>query len=236
MNLLLTRPINESEALAEQLRKQNFNVYIDPLMNVKFLPIEPDNFSKYQAIILSSGNAVKAIDNINIENNFPIFTVGNRTANLVKMTGKTNVISADGDENILSELIINELVPDNGPLLYLCGVHITGKLSEILIKKGFQVISLEVYRMDAALDLSDKSKNLLNSGSIDFIPFYSARSAIIFKRLISKAGMDNTLATITALCLSTAIKKELASLNWKEIMIAKRPTQSDLFKLIKIDL
>ncbi|MEZ5757741.1 MAG: uroporphyrinogen-III synthase [Emcibacteraceae bacterium] len=236
MNLLLTRPINESNELAEQLRRQNITVYIDPLMTVKYLPVEPDNFFKYQAIILTSGNAVKTIDYINIEKNFPIYTVGNKTANLVKMTGQSNVISADGDEKTLSDLIINNLDPENGPLLYLCGVHRTGKLSETLINKGFQVTSLEVYRMDAASDLSDNSKNLLNSGSIDFIPFYSARSAIIFKRLIRNAGLGNTLASITALCLSPAIRKELESLSWKEIMTAKKPTQSDLFKLIKIDL
>ncbi|HPF46054.1 MAG TPA: uroporphyrinogen-III synthase [Emcibacteraceae bacterium] len=236
MNLLLTRPLNESKALAEQLRRQNITVYIDPLMSVKYLPIEPDIITNHQAIILTSGNAVKALEYFDIENDFPIYTVGNKTANLVKMAGQTNVISADGDEKILSDLIKNELSPDNGPLLYLCGVHRTGKLAETLINEGFQVKCQEVYRMDAVSELNESSKILLNSRAIDFIPFYSARSAIIFKRLISTAGMDNTLATITALCLSPAIKKELSSLSWKEIITAKRPTQSDLFKLIKIDL
>lgn len=232
MRLLLTRPLGDSKRTAQLLRQTNIDVHIDPLMRVESLGMPKNNLGEYQALIFTSANGVRAFCVKNIKCTLPIFVVGNNTRDVALQNGLEPVISADGDVKKLSDTIISTLTPSDGPLLYQTGEHIAGTLVKDLERAGFRVIHQKTYAVVAAQSLSNDTKSLLKKGSIDYIPFYSPRSALIFKELIEAADLQNTLAKVSALCISPAVEKIISTLGWEKILTAQKPTQENMFELI----
>lgn len=236
MRILLTRPIEQSQQLATLLNEKDIEVEICPLMTIYDINCDEINDRDYRAIIFTSSNSLRFYDLSAFDKDVLIFTVGNKTASKVLALGFENVISADGDLEKLSETIKNNVSPTEGPLLYVRGQHIAGRLGDDLIAAGYEVFEKIVYETRALPALDEKVIKLLLQGDIDFIPFYSQRSALIFNELIMQADLKNALANVSALCISANVAKEIGSLPWKKIMISDRPTQKDIFKLIAIDI
>jgi uroporphyrinogen-III synthase len=236
MRLLLTRPTIDSESIARQLRDQSISAVIDPLLSFALLDIKDLSLSSYQAIIFTSTNGIRAFEKFPFERNIKVFTVGDKTAELAKTLSFQSVTSAGGDLIKLSNTIKDQLNPNDGPLLYICGKHQAGDLKQDMITHGFALDKLEIYDMVAATNLSEPTKNSLKNQEIDYIPFYSVRSAHIFIELVKNAELQNALSNISALCLSPAIEKVIKTHCWKNIMTAEKPNQYSLFKLIDIEL
>ena len=236
MRLLLTRPIQESEKTARMLNKSGASVTIDPLINITFGTKTPIDLSQMQAIIFTSVNAVRAYQRNYDDCSLPAYTVGAKTALAAQGIGIKKVINADGDVKKLSNTIADALNSRKSALFYPCGNHVAGTLQDDLERIGFKIIKEVLYHAEAATELKENTKKLLKSGMIDFIPFYSPRSALIFIELVKNAGLKNSMNNISALCLSPAIEKIVARLNWKKILTSTKPAQSDLFKLINIEL
>lgn len=236
MRVLLTRPISDSQEIAQALRAKGFTVDLEPLMHVEFLPDPKIIIEHFQAIIFTSANGIRAYHNNNYNKKKCFYVVGERSGQVAQSLGLKEVISANGDVNKLSEKIITELKPTNGPLLYLSGAHVSGDLTGDLQRAGFSIERMPLYKTVERNHFTSETKKKLISGSFDYIPFYSPRSALIFKRLIEKAGLLNTLSTVSALCLSQNISNELNRMCWKQILVAKKPTQKDLYDLIGLTL
>jgi len=192
--------------------------------------------SDYQAILFTSSNGVRAFEMSSSIRDNNVFTVGDKSAEKAKNAGFHHVTSANGDLRKLSDTINDQLNPDNGSLLYICGKHQSGDLKQTLNRHNFIVDKYEIYEMIAASYLSEQTQDSLKKQEIDYIPFYSVRSAHIFIELIKKAELQYTLSTISALCLSPAIEKVIETLKWKNIMTSETPDQYTLFKLIDIEL
>lgn len=236
MRVLLTRPIDDSQEIVQALRDKNVTVTLDPLMHVEYLPHPRIDFDKYQAVIFTSAYGIRAYHNNNYDQNGCFYVVGNRSAQIAQNFDLKEVISANGDVKKLSEKIISELSPNDGPLLYLSGVQIAGNLTEDLQRAGFNIKRMPVYKTIATNHFASETKKMLISGSFDYIPFYSPRSAIIFEELIESSDLQNTLASVSALCLSQNVGNKLKGRCWKQILIAKKPTQKDLYNLMGLAL
>ncbi len=236
MRFLLTRPLNDSESVARQLRKKDQIVYVDPLMTIEPLDEISINLSEYQAFIFTSPNAVRCYCQSNRDRNISVFAVGNKTAHIAETSGFREVFSANGDVQKLYNTIKSRLPFKTGTLLYLCGKHVSGDLKSELENVGFEIEKKEIYNAVAVSDLSDISKMQIKSGDIDYIPFYSKRSALIFIELAEKAKLLKYLTNVIVLCLSPSIEVIASSVNWKKVMTAKNPNQNNLYKLIDIDL
>lgn len=236
MRFLLSRPIVESEPLAKALAIKNIDSVIEPVLILKYLAKIPLKLNRFQALIFTSPNGIRAYNHHYKADDINVYCVGNKTSKMASDIGFKNVFSADGDLKKLSGIIKNSLNPENGPLLYLSGKHISGDLKAALEKIGFSVEKKEIYHMVALKNLSDKTKFQLENNNIDYIPFYSSRSALIFIELIKKANAEKYLRRIRALCLSPAIADVIKILNWQEIIIADKPTQYNLLQKINIEL
>ena len=236
MRVLLTRPTIDSESIARQLRDRSISTVTDPLLSFALLDVKAPSLSSYQAIIFTSTNGIRAFEKISFERNIKVYAVGDKTAKLAKALSFQSVTSAGGDLIKLSNTIKDQLNPTNGPLLYLCGKHQAGDLKQDMITHGFALDKLEVYDMVAATNLSEPAMNSLKNQEIDYIPFYSVRSAHIFIELVKNAELQNTLSNISALCLSPAIENVIKTHCWKNILTADKPNQYSLFKLIDIEL
>ena len=234
--LLLTRPIHDSQRIEKHLRKCNIPIHIDPLMEIERNPIPSLDLSNFQAIILTSANGVRAFFKKGQQCELPVYVVGNHTRTVALQHGLKTVVSSDGNVETLYHTLTSTLNPDDGPLLYLTGGNVAGTLYEDLRDSGFSINHQKIYTAVAAQCLSDDTKKLLKKGKIDYIPFYSPRSALIFKELIEAAHLQNTLAKVSVICISPAVENEISTLAWKEILTAKKPTQENMFKLINIKL
>ncbi len=236
MRILLTRPLEQSEKLAPQLRKNGLDVVICPMMTLHKYDGDSLPGTKFQAIILTSANSLRFSDLSGYKKDTHIFTVGDKTAKEAQLIGFKNVISADGNLEKLSDTIKKTLKPQNGALLYIRGKHIAGPLTADLRFADFEVFEHIVYEMKAVPALNKNIAQMILNGDIDFIPFYSQRSALIFKELIERANLENSLKMITALAISPNVSHGVEELPWKDMLISDQPTQSDLYKLIDIDL
>ncbi|MBT6133832.1 MAG: uroporphyrinogen-III synthase [Kordiimonadaceae bacterium] len=236
MRILLTRPINDSHRIERQLGQSKIIVYVEPLMHIESLNVLKINALNYQALVFTSANGVMVYCKEIQKCALPVYVVGESTRQAALEAGLNPVISAGADVKKLSAIIISKLSPSNGPLLYLTGKHVAGNLAKDLEDADFQVDHQKIYTAVAAQQFSNNTKSLLKQKLIDYIPFYSPRSARIFKQLIEAEGIRDLLSTASALCISDAVKKEILLLGWKNILTAKEPTQDSIFELINIKL
>lgn len=236
MHFLVTRPLADSQMLATKLEAEGHTVTTDPLMTVQYLSPEIENLNQYQALIFTSPNAVNASKELIKNLATPAYCVGNKTADVAKKVGLKNVISSHGDVKALALTIKSALVPAEGPLLYMSGSHLAGDIKTELETADFSVTRKEIYETKASDSLSNLTINMLKNNKIDYIPFYSPRSVLIFIELVKNAGYLDCLKGITVLCLSPAIEDALSGTKWNKIITATKPSQYDLFNMIDIDL
>ena len=236
MRFLLIRPIDESAALAKKLENTGHQTIIDPVLTIQSEAHNTINFSLYQALIFTSAAAIKIFTQTYDVLKLRTYTVGQKSAQEAKQHGFHDIISADGDVNKLAQLITSNANTSSGPLLYLSAADVAKDLNKLLEKKGFQIDRVIIYQAQAITELKKPTLLALKKHEIDFIPFYSSRSALIFKEMIRKSNMLESLNHVTALCLSANIEKTLVDLPWKNLMTAKKPKEDELFNLIGIDL
>lgn len=236
MRFLLTRPEIESGKLGRKLSDIGHSVVIDPLMSVKHIPVTNCDLNQYQALVFTSINGVRSFHNQFGALEKSIYVVGNKTANVAKTLGYTDIQSADSDAEKLVELLKNTLSPNDGSLLYLSANDVSHDLSELLSESPLKVDRRIIYDIIPAQTLRQISITALEKHTIDYIPFYSRRSALIFIDMINNNNLQNCLSSVTALCLSSNVAEVLNQTNWKRVMTAENPRESDLFNLIALTL
>lgn len=236
MRFLLIRPIEESSTLAKKLAIKGHQALASPVLSIKPADKKNITFSPYQGLVFTSTAAIRVFKDHYGTSKIKIFVVGHKTAKQAKILGFDNILCADGDVEKLAQLIKSSTDATKGPLLYLSAEHISKDLNELLKNEGFQIDRAIIYHAEEQPMLNEHSKNALKNNEIDYIPFYSSRSALIFKAMIKQKNMTETLNKITALSLSANIEKNLSDLPWKKILVAPKPTEDELFKLVGIDL
>jgi uroporphyrinogen-III synthase len=105
MRVLVTRPLPDGERTAAALRATGYDVLVAPLMQVK--SIAADLAGDWSAVIISSANAVRALDapQITSLSKMPLFAVGQRSADAAGEAGFSDVRSANGDAHDLVHLV-----------------------------------------------------------------------------------------------------------------------------------
>jgi uroporphyrinogen-III synthase len=229
---LVTRPREESEALAASLATRSIEAIVEPLMQVHYHEPAPLDLAGVQAILCTSANGVRALARATRGRGVLLLAVGNATAMRARSEGFTAVESAGGDVTDLARLAATRLRPQDGPLLHVAGSVVAGDLVEALSDRGFRVERRVLYEAQPATALSPTTFDALRSGSIDFALFFSPRTAAIFAELAAGAGVTAYCATITALSISRAADAALADLPWLDRRVAERPNQSALLAVL----
>lgn len=228
LRALVTRPREESEALAGALTARGIEPLIEPLMQVHYLAPGALDVQGVQAILCTSANGVRALARAGVERGVPLFAVGDATAARARSEGFTAVESAGGDVTDLARLAAVRLRPHDGPLLHVAGNIVAGDLVGVLRERGFSIERRVLYEAVPATALSPTAIDALRGSSIDFALFFSPRTAAIFATLAAVAGVAECCATITALSISRPADVALADLRWLDRRVAERPNQSAL--------
>jgi uroporphyrinogen-III synthase len=232
MTILLTRPIEDSQKIANELKKLGIGSEISPLLEIKKkLNVIPDQ-EKYQAIILTSKHAVLGLIDTNIKKSMPIYCVGDATSSFVVNLGFLNVVSASGDAGDLTRLTIKNLTPSEGPILYLCGQHANSNINDKLELSGFTVVASIVYEAKEIKSLSKTVVKSLKKKEISGVFLYSPRSARILCNVIECLNLQKTSHGLVVYCLSSAVANEVKSLIWKDVLIAQKPNNLEMLALV----
>ena len=104
MNIILTRPLNDTENLMQELFNLGHKIMHIPTLKIKNANLETINIENYNALIFTSSNAVKNINVRGEKKNIKCFCVGSVTEKIARLSGFTNTISASGNVNALKNL------------------------------------------------------------------------------------------------------------------------------------
>ena len=229
MKVLITRHETTAINLGKILSREGITTMREPLLKIvpKFEPISVKGF---QALIVTSANGSIALAKGTDYRRIPVFAVGGATAAIAIEAGFIQVRNANGRVLTLTDIIISELNPEHGPLLYLSGENISVDIENILRAEKFKIHRQIVYRAVSAKALSASTMHALRKKNIDVVSFFSPRTAITFAKIIEKKGLREIFGSLTAVCLSEAVADPIRNLGWQEVLISETPDQESLVR------
>ena len=227
MRVLNTRHEAAARKLEIILQKEDICSLSEPLLKIDFKH-RPISTRGVQALIVTSTSGSIALKNAVESRKIPVFAVGHATAQILKNASFGDVKTAEGSVLTLINLILSNLKPENGPLVYLSGKNIAVDLVSILTTKDFSVQREIVYNAIAAKNLSEGTQKSLREQKIDAVLFFSPRTAFTFANLITKARLNDTTGSLSAVCLSETAADPIRNLGWREIVVAKTADQESL--------
>lgn len=228
MHVLITRPKDDAAALAAKLGDAGVESTVEPLLDVAYLDGPLPDMGFVQGLLVTSANGIRAFARLNTERNITVWAVGNASARAARDLGFTDVHSASGDVDALARLVIAEVDASLGALLHIAATQVAGDLGGQLEQAGFTYQRCVLYEARLATGFSDAVLAQFVTGGIGGVMLYSPRTADIFARLISNAGLDDMLGDTIAFCLSPAVGEKIKGLRWKGIAVAAKPDEASL--------
>lgn len=232
MKVLVTRPREDAERTAARLQSHGHEVFIAPLLDIRFRTGAQISLEEVQAILVTSANGIRALAARTPRRDLPVFTVGPQSAEAARVLGFADVKSADGDAAALAEVVKSWARPGDGALFHARGTETRGRLAEALTAAGFTVRSEVLYEAVAANALSAPTHEVLRAGAIEGILLYSPRTARLFRDVVAKAGLDAACSTIDALCISAATAAALGDLPFRSVRVADTPNEAGMLALL----
>ena len=225
MLIAVTRPQADGERTAITLRARGHNVLLAPLMRVEM--IDADLAGNWSAVVVTSANALPALERHPELARLTVFTVGRRSASAA--SGLADVRSADGDLRHLVGLIVER--HRGGRLLYLAGEDRSGDLIAELAKRGIEAEMRIVYRAVTA-PYPEPLVAALKTGAIDAVLHFSRRSAENYVAGAREAGVQAAALTLRHLCLSAQVAEPLRAAGAVRIAIAPHPGEASLLGML----
>jgi len=232
---LITRPQEDSADAAIALARREITPVLAPMMRIEHIDIDIDienEVALAQAVLFTSRNGVRAFTRLSPRRDVAVFAVGDSTAMLARDNGFVHVESAHGDSADLARLAKERLDPADGLLFHAAGVTIAGELVDTLNKAGFKTVRRALYEARPVDSLSEDTATALRDRTLDYILFFSPRTARIFRELVGEAGLGATCDSLIAICLSDAVAAEISDLTWKATSVATAPTTEALLTIL----
>jgi uroporphyrinogen-III synthase len=229
--VLVTRPLAEAQATGARLKTLGFAPVLAPMLDIVSLPASLP--SAVQAIVLTSGNAVAALPDLEHwrVRDTPVLAVGDTTAARARTHGFANVLSAGRDAHALVALAVRTLDPAGAALLLACGRHQGFGVASQLRAEQFRVSRRSVYAAIPATVLHRCAEQALAKRTLHAAMFLSAETAAAFVRLIPPE-LVSTLSSVVALAIGQPAADALKPLPWREIRLAAAPTLDDVLALL----
>ncbi len=228
-SVLVTRPQEQAEVTAALLSDAGHRPLIQPLLDIEPCAVRFADSGAYQAVVLTSANAVRCLGETGVRLDLPAYVVGTATAAAAKAAGFGTVRIADGDGLSLAAMIRRALDPQAGRLLHPSGEHVATDLVAILGAEGFAVDRVIVYRAVPRTSLAAPAAEALADGSLNDVLFFSARTAETFTEIVNRRNLQAAVGTVRALCLSEQIAATAQrELSWKDVSVAALTDQAAL--------
>ena len=220
MNILITRPLIDSEDLMGKLFSLGHKIIHVPTLKISSVKKESIDISQYDALIFTSANAVRNLKVLNKDKNKLCFCVGSITEKIARQLGYQNTLSAGGTVNALKNLIINsEQINEKSRLAYFCGDNVAYDLDLELKKEGLKINSIINYKSEKITDLNDQNKTIITNHAPDIIFVYSLRSGQSFLEIVKNHSLYPLMTGSKVMCISEKVAKVFKSDGWKKVEI-----------------
>jgi uroporphyrinogen-III synthase len=198
MRLIITRPEEDAAPLAEKLSAMGHEAVAMPLLAIEPVPGLKLQEKPYQAICVTSANALRCITPPEWMLQIPVLTVGPQSLQAAETLGFTQASAHGGDVRGLAAHITRNLKVASGPVLYLAGDQVSADLQGLLVAKGFEVDKLVAY---AAVPRTPVG---LEAGlaRADGVLLYSPRTAKLFAALVQDHKLEGLMKQVICFCLS----------------------------------
>tara|TARA_Y100001936_G_scaffold247831_1_gene294489 strand:- start:487 stop:1191 length:705 start_codon:yes stop_codon:yes gene_type:complete len=217
MNVILTRPFNDTENLMQELFNLGHKIIHIPTLKIKSANLEKIDIENFNALVFTSSNAVKNLSIKGEKKNVKCFCVGSVTEKIARLSGFTKTISASGNVNALKNLIINSKeLKKNDKLAYICGDQITLELDKELGREGFRVKKFINYFSEKITTLNDANIDLIKKYPPNVIFVYSLRSAESLNSIVANYSLAPMMTQSIVMCISKKIVDYLDKAGWKK--------------------
>ncbi len=232
MRILVTRPLEDAERTAAELKARGHEAILAPLMEIRLRNGPELALGGVQAILVTSANGIRALAARSQRRDLPVFAVGPQSAEAARTEGFADVKSADGDAVALAKAASGWARPEAGALFHAAGAETRGDLAARLSAAGFVVQSEFLYEAVPAEALPPQAESALARGEAEAVMLYSPKSARIFVACLTRAGLAESARRLSALCISTAAAAPLATLEFRAVRVAAHPDQDGLLALL----
>ncbi len=217
MNIILTRPLNDTENLMQELFNLGHKIIHIPTLKIKSANLEKIDIENFNALVFTSSNAVKNLSVKGEKENIKCFCVGSVTEKIARLSGFTKTISASGNVNALKNLILNSNeLKKNDKLAYICGDQITLELDKELEREGFRVKKFINYFSEKITSLNDANIDLIKKYPPNVIFVYSLRSAESFNSIVANYSLAPMMTQSIVMCISKKIVDYFDKAGWKK--------------------
>ena len=220
MNILITRPLIDSEDLMGKLFSLGHKIVHIPTLKISAANVNPVDAKKYHAFVFTSVNAIRNLKLNNQDNNKLCFCVGSITEKIVRQKGYNNTISAGGTVNALKNIILNsDQIDKKKKIAYFCGDHTSSNLDAELKNDGFQIDKIMNYTSEKITNLNEENNKIIKNHPPDIIFIYSKRSAESFIEIVKKYSLNVLMTESRVLCISEKVLGVLKNSGWKKLEV-----------------
>jgi uroporphyrinogen-III synthase len=234
VRFIVTRPEHDAAAVAATLEGAGHEVVLAPLLAiVGRSAVIPQR--DYRAVLVTSANGARALaghpDRERLRS-VEVHAVGPASAAAARAAG-FGVRQAGGDVDALIAAVRRHVDPADGPLLYVSGETVAGDLEGALSATGIAVDRVVLYAAQPAAALPGAAATALaESRGSDAVLIYSPRTAEIWVRLVTAAGLAQAAAGRGHLCLSQNVAARVrAAFPAAPVKVAVRPDEDAMIDL-----
>lgn len=233
MAILVTRPHPDNEATRASLRARGFDALLAPMLRFEPLPFHDDADADYDAVILTSANALRALDGAGQRLlRLPLFAVGAHTADAARTAGFSKVIVGKGDAGALRGLVLARIkagkLKQGATLLYLAGADLSRDLAGELGEKGLTVVTHTTYRMAPVTRFPGEISDAFMANAITAVLHYSRRSARAFLEAVRVEGIEVSALALPQCCISASVASVLHDAGATKVVVAASPDEEAL--------
>jgi uroporphyrinogen-III synthase len=239
MAILVTRPAPDNEKTATGLRARGYDVLLSPMLRFEPAAFDDDGDVAFDAVVLSSANAVRAIEHHTARARLialPVFAVGGYTAQAARDAGFANITIADGDAVSLRDRVIESAtagkLKKKARLCYLAGADLARDLAGELGARGFTVVTRTAYRMIPVAGFSDAVCDAFRAGSIEAVLHYSRRSARAYIDAARTDGVEISALALPQCCISESVAGVLRDAGAMRVAAARMPDENAIFDVV----
>ena len=219
MHILLTRPLEDCSEMIIKFQSLGNKVSHLPLLKIDKIDYGEINFLDFKAIIFTSANAVKFLDNKTIDKKTLCFCVGNATEKKARSIGFQNVIAAEGNVENLKELILRNFDKKDGKIIYVSGETISIDLDKNLIKEGYEVKRIINYKTIHNENFDENFVKELKLDVPEIVYVYSQNSASSFLKFIKLYQSESLWMNTNLMCIGEKTSAILNEIKWKKIFL-----------------
>ncbi len=232
MRVLLTRPLEDSRALAEMLEAGGEDGAIDPLLwpltriapTVMALKLPPAT----GGLLFTSANGVRALAALTGRRDLPALCVGKATAEAARKAGFRDCFTASGDARALAEMARRSGIRD---FFHPRGRDAAGDLKGWLAETGQRVTEAVLYQAQETGPPPAPVASALARGIVGLVTIWSRRASAILARHLATSGAR--LGNTGLLAISRGAAEPLEASGFHRIVLAETPDAAAMLAAIR---